>query len=550
MIASRPTRTSAYFYSRPCGRGDQRQAVCQHTARISTHAPAGGATQQQRLHLSCARISTHAPAGGATKSVGARIYVDIRFLLTPLREGRQRSRSTSARISWRFLLTPLREGRPDGQRGQARISADFYSRPCGRGDDPSLRSGASRDDFYSRPCGRGDELCADERSAGICDFYSRPCGRGDDLHDEGVRRLCHFYSRPCGRGDRLFVCFYNGRRRFLLTPLREGRRACVSCPQPSPMDFDSRPCGRGDVFACEVFLNHAYFYSRPCGRGDARLLCDLDVRAVEISTHAPAGGATLIIACAAGADLFLLTPLREGRRGKQTNDGYLPAYFYSRPCGRGDLRGRYLRAPAFPDFYSRPCGRGDSQLRSWERPRDRFLLTPLREGRPPDQGYYGLSGVFLLTPLREGRLPRRVRRNHAARFLLTPLREGRPRYHKISYWLDQFLLTPLREGRPVFPRLTEAGVENISTHAPAGGATAIFHKSVMRFCGKLPKDDTVLCLASFGFPRRDPKAVYLAWISCANLPQKCVREGLALKDQGTSCFHEGLASHAFDPVLV
>ena len=91
---------------------------------------------------------------------------------------------------------------------------------------------------------------------------------------------------------------------------------------------------------------------------------------------------------------------------------------------------------------------------------------------------------------------------------------------------------------------------HISTHAPAGGATAIFHKSVMRFCGKLPKDDTVLCLASFGFPRRDPKAVYLAWISCANLPQKCVREGLALKDQGTSCFHEGLASHAFDPVLV
>ena len=92
--------------------------------------------------------------------------------------------------------------------------------------------------------------------------------------------------------------------------------------------------------------------------------------------------------------------------------------------------------------------------------------------------------------------------------------------------------------------------DDISTHAPAGGATAIFHKSVMRFCGKLPKDDTVLCLASFGFPRRDPKAVYLAWISCANLPQKCVRQGLALKDQGTSCFHEGLASHAFDPVLV
>ena len=112
-----------------------------------------------------------------------------------------------------------------------------------------------------------------------------------------------------------------------------------------------------------------------------------------------------------------------------------------------------------------------------------------------------------------------------------------------------FLLTPLREGRHGF-NATVPKISHISTHAPAGGATAIFHKSVMRFCGKLPKDDTVLCLASFGFPRRDPKAVYLAWISCANLPQKCVREGLALKDQGTSCFHEGLASHAFDPVLV
>ena len=126
---------------------------------------------------------------------------------------------------------------------------------------------------------------------------------------------------------------------------------------------------------------------------------------------------------------------------------------------------------------------------------------------------------------------------------------GATRLPAASYTPYRFLLTPLREGR----RTLYESIRNyiyISTHAPAGGATAIFHKSVMRFCGKLPKDDTVLCLASFGFPRRDPKAVYLAWISCANLPQKCVRQGLALKDQGTSCFHVGLASHAFDPVLV
>ncbi len=156
-----------------------------------------------------------------------------------------------------------------------------------------------------------------------------------------------------------------------------------------------------------------------------------------ISTHAPAGGATIIAECEEQGIQFLLTPLREGRRHDQTFE-LASSNFYSRPCGRGDL-------PRLRDHLCSGC---------------------------------------------------------------------------------------------------------ISTHAPAGGATAIFHKSVMRFCGKLPKDDTVLCLASFGFPGRDPKAVYLAWISCANLPQKCVREGLALKDQGTSCFHEGLASHAFDPVLV
>ena len=158
---------------------------------------------------------------------------------------------------------------------------------------------------------------------------------------------------------------------------------------------------------------------------------------------------------------FLLTPLREGRRASASR------------C-----------APRTPNFYSRPCGRGDP-ARTAERSIGRRIST------------------------------------HA----------------------------PAGGATPAKP-LQAAEADIISTHAPAGGATAIFHKSVMRFCGKLPKDDTVLCLASFGFPRRDPKAVYLAWISCANLPQKCVRQGLALKDQGTSCFHEGLASHAFDQVLV
>ena len=223
-----------------------------------------------------------------------------------------------------------------------------------------------------------------------------------------------------------------------------------------------------------------------------------------ISTHAPAGGATLAHrARKRRTRLFLLTPLREGRR-RQAGGAEGGVNFYSRPCGRGDQRGGAWLLP-IGYFYSRPCGRGDTVPFSVTAFRSPFLLTPLREGRPHANGIAAVCEVIS---------------THAPAGGAT-------------------------ETRPEFQRMI-----SISTHAPAGGATAIFHKSVMRFCGKLPKDDTVLCLASFGFPRRDPKAVYLAWISCANLPQKCVRQGLALKDQGTSCFHEGLASHAFDPVLV
>ena len=56
----------------------------------------------------------------------------------------------------------------------------------------------------------------------------------------------------------------------------------------------------------------------------------------EISTHAPAGGATL-------RGLIILGAIYD---------------FYSRPCGRGDLD---LLAvfQIRHNFYSRPCGRGD-----------------------------------------------------------------------------------------------------------------------------------------------------------------------------------------------
>ena len=187
----------------------------------------------------------------------------------------------------------------------------------------------------------------------------------------------------------------------------------------------------------------------------------------------------------AGSLIFLLTPLREGRRKRPTQNPY----------------------PS------------------------RFLLTPLREGRRvPDRLLVALDSISTHAPAGGATCPRRRGLHildistHAPAGGATIVMLERYEYDGISTHAPaggatiraesaenaaEFLLTPLREGRRA-DAVVKGTALIISTHAPAGGATAIFHKSVMRFCGKLPKDDTVLCLASFGFPRRDPKAVYLA----------------------------------------
>ena len=167
----------------------------------------------------------------------------------------------------------------------------------------------------------------------------------------------HFYSRPCGRGDA---------PGSFIVPLSES----ISTHAPAGgatlrgliilgaiYDFYSRPCGRGDRSRPPAGQGGSYFYSRPCGRGDARLrmlLCVLPQ--------------------------FLLTPLREGRRGHGGHDINGAAYFYSRPCGRGDVD-RLAEVVHEPNFYSRPCGRGDEAARRRINERIEFLLTPLREGR-------------------------------------------------------------------------------------------------------------------------------------------------------------------------
>ena len=370
--------------------------------------------------------------------------------------------------AFKFLLTPLREGRLGRAAKPGYGVQDFYSRPCGRGDCDMADDVQIAHDFYSRPCGRGDHSRFAYFSAvipflltplregrprpaeaheGRNNFYSRPCGRGD------LRRLAcedcwlYFYSRPCGRGDGIKTVDYSSGHVFLLTPLREGRPNCRTGTACLPY-FYSRPCGRGDPLPVRKAICGTHFYSRPCGRGDHKDIADVIIRlhfysrpcgrgdlrlsglhgrsnnhfysrpcgrgdfqkwaaesGYNISTHAPAGGATSAKDAADGSSTFLLTPLREGRPARRPSGPVHQGHFYSRPCGRGDSLCQPIQECHERISTHAPAGGATSQC---SRNNYRLLIST----HAPAGGatcFQPLSCSdniqFLLTPLREGRRP-------------------------------------------------------------------------------------------------------------------------------------------------
>ena len=196
---------------------------------------------------------------------------------------------------------------------------------------------------------------------------------------------------------------------------------------------------------------------------------------------------------------FLLTPLREGRRKSSPSAVFMVCISTHAPAGGATVPFLGEREPD-ADFYSRPCGRGDARRPLRTGTSATFLLTPLREGR---QGADGLLhkdiSTFLLTPLREGR-PARSARLHGPSISTHAPAGGATRPRRRKRILQRsFLLTPLREGRPdaVLPC---GEFELISTHAPAGGAThdVRFSEKAARFlltplregrlCAKVKRD--------------------------------------------------------------
>ena len=414
----------ANFYSRPCGRGDEADVCGRNAVIISTHAPAGGATYKVSTRVLTVRcISTHAPAGGATWMIRSYKGGGLIFLLTPLREGRLYRWYRKNGCGEISTHAPAGGATWDGQRFLVLGTISTHA-PAG---------------------GATTVLWSIRAKAGISTHA--PAG--------GATRRLRLNRRLS---------------RFLLTPLREGRR--------------SRNW--------HTSVYHQHFYSRPCGRGDVG--GRLQIRNWEISTHAPAGGATGYGVDQINRTIFLLTPLREGRpmetvrikraigflltplregrlksrmlslpsasnfysrpcgRGdtRPTHTAPSKLYFYSRPCGRGDRTGR-KRCSGAGNFYSRPCGRGDRSPSLPSTTKRKFLLTPLREGR---RGARRCSSTrwtnFYSRPCGRGDLSAELYFTPKKRFLLTPLREGRPRSTCSTLTLILFLLTPLREGRQQF----------------------------------------------------------------------------------------------------
>ena len=123
---------------------------------------------------------------------------------------------------------------------------------------------------------------------------------------------------------------------------------------------------------------------------------------------------------------FLLTPLREGRRGRAGD-----AHF-----------GLHISTHA-------PAGGATAAPRKDMSEEYVFLLTPLREGRRPSP-YVRRQHVFISTHAPAGGATSMINAKHVLSvFLLTPLREGRPAPRKDMSEEYVFLLTPLREGRQI-----------------------------------------------------------------------------------------------------
>ena len=213
-------------------------------------------------------------------------------------------------VSVRFLLTPLREGRPR-RFPAARQRTHFYSRPCGRGDSSDGFENVNTNGFLLTPLREGRRPQRRRRTLQRS-FLLTPLREGRQGARQGKRPTGQFLLTPLREGRQAQAARKPAAVVFLLTPLREGR-LCKQAVHNQRTEISTHaPAGGATKSSGARLASASDFYSRPCGRGDASNV--MPPRLWSISTHAPAGGATCFIRCPGRPSRFLLTPLREGRQ--------------------------------------------------------------------------------------------------------------------------------------------------------------------------------------------------------------------------------------------
>ena len=263
---------------------------------------------------------------------------------------------------------------------------------------------------------------------------------------DSFSRRTNFYSRPCGRGDSIPAHWCVFEIISTHAPAGGATRSTRASRQ-SRRNFYSRPCGRGDTPSASLWRPPSYFYSRPCGRGD-------DVEGSAANT----------------AGVFLLTPLREGRHTAAAPVNPTSCISTHAPAG-GATRGTSCPCLSLCNFYSRPCGRGD--LRDFPVFHVGIAISTHAPAGGATIGPHSFRKVYAVISTHApagGATPVSHTEGEAiALFLLTPLREGRLELDVLALCLVDFYSRPC--GRGDFSQSPVGPPGVISTHAPAGGAT-------------------------------------------------------------------------------
>ena len=210
----------------------------------------------------------------------------------------------------RFLLTPLREGRPV-KTVFIRVLVNFYSRPCGRGDRMKKELNIRCFLFLLTPLreGRQPVLRLPEYRPAISTHA--PAGGATTAVSESFAIMGIFLLTPLREGRPAKTCRSRATISFLLTPLREGR-PCRTSTIPPAVYFYSRPCGRGDGIEVRPYKLDKTFLLTPLREGRPGRQALPRNHGKFLLTPLREGRLCFASAFASTA-AFLLTPLREGR---------------------------------------------------------------------------------------------------------------------------------------------------------------------------------------------------------------------------------------------